>query len=88
MGEIVQLSEWRARKRGPQTTPVDRLDAAVSHLDELLGARVAAGNGISRTLERELLAIADDVSSGRLEEAAERARRLASRLQHPAARHA
>lgn len=80
MGQLISLEAYRAR-RDPLTA-VDRLDLAVSRLDPLVRSspdRIQAG------VERELRRIARDVSSGRPAEAAERAERLADRLEHPAA---
>lgn len=80
MGQVISLDAYRAR-RGPLTS-FDRLDLAVSRLDPLVRRspdRVQAG------VERELQRIARDVSAGRPAEAAERAERLAGRLEHPAA---
>jgi hypothetical protein len=80
MGQVISLDAYRAR-RGP-LTPVDRLDLAVSRLDPLVRHspdRIQAG------VERELRRIAHELSAGRPAEAAERAERLADRLEHPVA---
>ena len=80
MGQVISLDAYRARC-GP-LTPVDRLDLAVSRLDPLVRHspdRIQAG------VERELRRIARELSAGRPAEAAERAERLADRLEHPAA---
>jgi hypothetical protein len=80
MGQVISLDEYRARRE--PLTVVDRLDLAVSRLDPLVRRspdRVQAG------VERELRRIAHDVSAGRAADAAERAERLADRLEHPAA---
>ena len=80
MGLVISLDAYRAR-RDPLSA-VDRLDLAVSRLDPLVRrspGRIQAG------VERELRRIAREVSSGRSAEAAERAERLADRLEHPAA---
>jgi hypothetical protein len=84
MGEVVDLREWRRRHgRGAtpgQHRPVPRLDAAVARLERVM----RAGTGrISARVEAELLAITGAVSSGRVDEAAQRAERLAERLEHP-----
>ena len=76
----ISLDEYRGR-RDP-VTAVDRLDLAVSRLDPLVRRspdRIQAG------VERELVRISRAVSAGRPVEAAERAERLADRLEHPAA---
>ena len=80
MGNVISLQEYRDR-RDPATA-VDRLDLAVSRLDPLVKRspdRIQAG------VERELRRISREVSLGRPAEAAERAERLADRLEHPAA---
>ena len=80
MGNVISLQEYRDR-RDPATA-VDRLDLAVSRLDPLVKRspdRIQAG------VERELRRISREVSAGRPAEAAERAERLADRLEHPAA---
>ena len=84
MGEVIYLAEHSARRRGARTTPpaLDRLDEAVHRLDALVSARAHVLGGL---VERELRAIARDVSAGRPRLAARRADRLADRLEHPAA---
>ena len=80
MGRLISLDDYRAR-RFPLTA-VDRLDLAVGRLDPLVRRspdRLQAG------VERELRRIAREVSAGHPAEAAERAERLADRLEHPAA---
>jgi hypothetical protein len=80
MGNVISLEDYRIR-RDP-VAPVDRLDLAVSRLDPLVRRspdRIQAG------VERELVRISRAVSAGRPVEAAERAERLADRLEHPAA---
>ena len=83
MGNVISLDEYRVgRARRDPVTAVDRLDLAVSRLDPLVRRspdRIQAG------VERELVRISRAVSSGRPVEAAERAERLADRLEHPAA---
>jgi hypothetical protein len=83
MGNVISLAEYRAaRDRPDPLTAVDRLDLAVGRLDPLVRRspdRIQAG------VERELLRISRAVSAGRPGEAAERAERLADRLEHPAA---
>lgn len=80
MGEIVELAEWReARERDP----VVRLERAVARLEQQFQR---GPSRIGRRVESELLAITGAVSAGLQEEAAERAERLAERLEHPSAR--
>ena len=91
VGRILDLETWRQEHRlvvrevadeVPQQ-PLRRLEQAIRRLDGL----VARGTGrISSRVESELLAIMGAVTAGRPEEAAERAERLAERLEHPSAR--
>lgn len=80
MGLLIDLTAWReARDRDP----VVRLERAIGRLDRLL----SEGPGrIGHRVESELLAITGAVTAGLAEEAAERAERLADRLEHPASR--
>lgn len=80
MGSVIDLAAWRdAREHEPGT----RMERAVARLERQL----TLGSGrISRRVEAELLAITGAVSAGLPEEAAERAERLAERLEHPSAR--
>jgi hypothetical protein len=80
MGTVFDLAAWRdAREHDPS----HRLERAVSRLERQL----ELGSGrIGRRVESELLAITGAVSAGLPEEAAERAERLAERLEHPSAR--
>jgi hypothetical protein len=80
MGTVVDLAAWRqARERDPVT----RLERAISRLE----ARLEQGTGrIGPRVEAELLAITTAMSAGHQEDAAERAERLAERLDHPSAR--
>jgi hypothetical protein len=80
MGQLISLDAYRDRRR--PLSAVDRLDVAVGRLDPLVRNspdRVQAG------VERELRRIAHEVASGDPDRAAERAERLADRLEHPAA---
>jgi hypothetical protein len=80
MGTLIDLEAWREQH---QRDPVVRLERAVRRLDRLLGE----GPGrIGRRVESELLAITGAVTAGIAEEAAERAERLADRLEHPTSR--
>lgn len=80
MGTVVSLQDYRQRR--DLTTAVGRLDRAVQRLDRLVRGR--AGR-LGDRVERELVAIAREVSEGRPNDAAERAERLAGLLEHPAA---
>jgi hypothetical protein len=91
VGRVIDLEAWRREHRlsfrevpdeVPQQ-PLRRLERAIKRLDAL----VARGTGrISSKVEAELLAITGAVTAGRPEEAADRAERLAERLEHPSAR--
>jgi hypothetical protein len=80
MGSVVYLSEWRERR---ERGSLSRLDRAIARLDALLRRR---GSGrLAGRVESELLAITGAVSAGLEDAAAERAERLAERLEHPSA---
>jgi hypothetical protein len=81
MGQVISLAERRAA-RTPAPTALSRLERSVGRLDARVGR--TAGR-MTATVERELLLIVRAVSSGRTEEAATRAERLAGLLEHPAA---
>lgn len=81
MAQVISLDSFRER-RNPLAAAMSRLDGAVGRLDPLVKGRSA---GLGHRLERELAAIARDVSLGRPREAADRAERLADLLEHPAA---
>jgi hypothetical protein len=90
VGTVVDLDAWRRRRGGPpaaasagRPTPVPRLDAAVARLERVM----RSGTGrISARVETELLAITGAVTAGKTAEAAQRAERLAERLEHPSSR--
>lgn len=80
MGQVIELAEWlEARERDP----VVRLERAVARLEVQLER---GPSRLGRRVESELLAITGAVTTGLQEEAAERAERLAERLEHPSAR--
>jgi hypothetical protein len=80
MGTVIDLGAWcEARERDPLT----RLERAVARLE----VRLERGTGrLGRKVESELLAITGAMAAGLEEDAAERAERLAERLDHPSAR--
>jgi hypothetical protein len=80
VGSIIDLSSWRERR---ERDPMTRLERAIARLDGLL--RRGSGRLAGR-VEAELLAITGAVTAGLEDEAAERAERLAERLEHPSAR--
>jgi hypothetical protein len=80
MGMVIDLDGWR---RDRERDPVSRLERAVARLERHL----EHGSGrIGPRVETELLAITGAMTAGRSEDAAERAERLAERLEHPSAR--
>lgn len=81
MGSVTSLSEWRERR---DRDPMSRLDRAIARLDGLL--RRNGSGRLAARVESELLAITGAVSAGLEDAAAERAERLAERLEHPSAR--
>jgi hypothetical protein len=81
VGSVVILSEWRERR---ERDPLSRLDRAIARLDGLL--RRSGSGRLAGRVESELLAITGAVSAGLQDAAAERAERLAERLEHPSAR--
>jgi len=81
MGTLIDLQEWRERH---EHDPMTRLERAIARLDELLQRR---GSGrLGPRVESDLLAITGAVTAGLEDDAAERAERLAERLEHPSAR--
>jgi hypothetical protein len=91
VGKILDLETWRRERRlvarevpdEVAQQPLRRLEDAIHRLD----TTVARGTGrLATRVERELLVIMGLVAAGRPAEAAERAERLAERLEHPSAR--
>ena len=81
MGVVIALDRYRAL-RGRQKAPLSRLEDAVARLEPLVRC---SPDRLVGAVERELRDIGRAVSSGGALEAAERAERLADRLEHPAA---
>jgi hypothetical protein len=81
MAQVISLQDHRER-RNPLARAMSRLDLAIGRLDPLVRR---SGNRLHDAVTRELLAIAAEVSGGRPLAAADRADRLADRLEHPAA---
>ena len=91
VGRVIDFEAWRRDHRlefrevvdEVAQEPLRRLERAIRRLEALL----KRGTGrISSRVETELLAITGAVTAGRPGEAAERAERLAERLEHPSAR--
>ena len=78
MGQVISLDEHRRNRRVPETDPAGRLERAVGDLEAAL-RRIHHPAGAA-VVESEILAITGAVSIGLLEEAADRAERLAGRL--------
>ncbi len=83
MGTVIDLGAWREQARRTPAgadDPIARLDRIVSRLDPLL-EEVKQGKKRDLALETEILAITGALSLGMTEEAADRAERLAARLE-------
>ncbi len=90
MGNVVDLRDWKRRKRpdaqaGPplELLPADPLEELIARLDRLVRA---GGGRLGTRVETELLAIIRAVHAGLLDEAMARGQRLVARLEHPSAR--
>jgi hypothetical protein len=81
MGQLVSLEDYRAG-RTPGLAALTRLERSIGRLEG--SVRRTAGR-MAPTVERELLLIVRAVSSGKAQEAARRAERLAGLLEHPVA---
>ncbi len=80
MGTLIDLAAWRAAH---EADPVARLERAIRRLE----AQLERGTGrIGPRVEAELLQITGAMTANDQEQAAERAERLAERLEHPSAR--
>ncbi len=80
MGEVIQLDRYRRQKEAAAL--LGRLDAAVGRLDGLVRAR---SGRLGTRVERELRSITQELSTGRVARAVERAERLQVMLEHPLA---
>ncbi|HZP90365.1 MAG TPA: hypothetical protein VFC04_05140 [Actinomycetota bacterium] len=98
MARVIDLEAWRAHRElvvrptpsdedqepSPgQERPIRRLEAAIARLESLVRSGL---HRLGPRVESELLAITGAVSVGRVAEAADRAERLAERLEHPSSR--
>ncbi len=93
MGDVIDLAERReARRRATEAVrartndSVARLEHAVAELEEFIRDPHTRRGRIGSVIETELGTIRRTVSEGRIDEAAERAERLAARLAHASAR--
>jgi hypothetical protein len=89
MGTIVDLGTWRRSKRLPEVEHpregsseqgLARLDRAVERLYRLASQALDAGGSFEPPIETELLAIMGELTVGSVQDAADRAERLADRL--------
>jgi hypothetical protein len=95
VGRVIELEAWRQRRKAALLPdipaggtypglelepPVRRLETAIARLDRLVNS---GHRRIGPRVERELLAITREVTSGRLVAAAERVEQLTGRLEHP-----
>jgi len=95
---VIDFEAWRNRRElvvraapaagGPELPPeedrpIRRLEAAIARLESLVSSGL---HRLGPRVESELLAITGAVSAGLVAEAADRAERLAERLEHPSSR--
>lgn len=85
VADIIDLRAWRDRKVGGGSAPVAargdrseiaRLEAAIERLQPLVSRALGAG-ALAEDVETELLAIMGQLTVGLVDDAAERAERLA-----------
>ncbi len=93
MSNVIDLAERReARRRAAAATQfrandsMARLDHAVAELEEFIRDPHTRKGRLGTVVETELGTIRRTVSEGSIDEAAERAERLAARLAHASAR--
>jgi hypothetical protein len=60
--------------------PIGRLERAVNRIDEITAKISPRGSGLGSSVETELLALVGEISLGLIDDAADRAERLASGL--------
>jgi hypothetical protein len=84
MDNVIDLGAWRQAKpkagAGSTDPAIRRLELAISRLERETSARFERSEKLDPPLETELLAILGALASDLLDEAAERAERLARRL--------
>jgi hypothetical protein len=91
MGMVVDLMRWKASRGAPSVKDgaaatanrddgAARLEAAVARLDGLVTKTMEARGSLDAAVETELLAIMGAITAGLVDDAAERAERLAKRL--------
>jgi hypothetical protein len=87
MAPVIQLDEWRRRRRGGETDPDEgRLASAVERLDRLLADRGWDRQPAPAWLLTDLLAIQGCIAMGLTGEAALRVERLIERSERRTAR--
>jgi len=85
MGSVIELQEWRNRSPTEEARSSTRLERAVERLDAAATKAIEERGRLSPWVETELLAILGAVSTDLMDEAADRAERLARKLETRAA---
>jgi hypothetical protein len=85
MGGVIELLEWRNRQTGDRVRPSDRLERAVERLDAAASRALEDQGRLQPWVETELLAILGAVFTELTDQAADRAERLARKLEAGAA---
>lgn len=86
MDNVIELAAWRQAKADEAKSTGDpairRLELAISRLEQETSARFERSEKLEPPVETELLAILGALASDLLDDAAERAERLAGQLAH------
>jgi hypothetical protein len=84
MDNVIELRAWRQARSKPGAGSTDpsirRLEVAIARLERETAARFERSEKLEPALETELLAILGAVASDLVDEAADRAERLAAQL--------
>ena len=80
MGRVIELLEWRNRQPAEESRPSTQLERAVERLDAAATKAIEERGRLQPSVETELLAILGAVSTDLMDEAADRAERLARKL--------
>lgn len=83
MATVIDLSRWREQHQDAAPAGLDRLEEAVARLEPLMAAALSARRRLASGIQTEVLAIIGALAMDLVDEAADRADRLASRLAHP-----